>query len=192
MTTGSLSLRRNFSWTFLGNVVFAACLWGVLAVLTKLGSPDIVGRFALGSAIATPIFMFFNLELRNVLVTAQDDDLSFGDYFGARLLMLPLAVVAALGIAVLGYNMDQVLVISVFICLRLVESFIDLFYGFSQKQERMDIVAVSLMIRGVVGLIVFGLVFFWTYDLAVSLAHLIGFDPPAERDGSLLPGLPER
>ncbi|NLE39325.1 MAG: hypothetical protein GX621_14995, partial [Pirellulaceae bacterium] len=32
-----LSLRRNFSWTLAGNLVNAACQWGVIVVLAKLG-----------------------------------------------------------------------------------------------------------------------------------------------------------
>ena len=96
MTDGQPSLRRNFSWTFLGNAVFAACLWGILAVLTKLGSPDVVGRFALGSAIATPAIMFANLQLRVVLATDASQTHEFRDYLGVRLVMLPAALLLVL------------------------------------------------------------------------------------------------
>jgi hypothetical protein len=43
-----LSLRLNFSWTMVGNFVYAGCQWGMLMVLAKLGTPEIVGTFALG------------------------------------------------------------------------------------------------------------------------------------------------
>ncbi|MGI8856402.1 MAG: hypothetical protein ACR2JW_11675, partial [Thermomicrobiales bacterium] len=54
---GARSLRANFSWTFVGNVVYAACQWGMLVVLAKLGSPEVVGQFALGLAITAPVIM---------------------------------------------------------------------------------------------------------------------------------------
>jgi polysaccharide biosynthesis protein PslG len=38
-----LTLRRNFSWTFIGNVVYTACQWGMLVVLAKLGSSEMRG-----------------------------------------------------------------------------------------------------------------------------------------------------
>ena len=174
MTDRLPSLRRNFSWTLLGNVVFAACLWGVLAVLTKLGSPDIVGRFALGSAIATPPLVFANLQLRAVLATDATHEHEFRDYFGVRLLMLPAALLVVLVVAVLGYNREQAVVIGLFGLVRCVESFSDIFYGFAQKQERLDLVARSLWIRGLSALALFGGAFWWTGSLALSLGAWVG------------------
>jgi len=150
--------------------VFATCLWGILAVLTKLGTPDVVGRFALGSAIATPVIMFANLQFRVVLATDAKQAYEFRDYLGVRVLILPAAFLVVLVIAVLGYNREQMLVIGVFGLVRCVESFSDLFYGFAQKHERMDLVARSLFIRGLSALALFGCVFWLTGNLFLSLA----------------------
>ena len=49
------SLRSNFSWTFVGNVVYSACQWGMLVLLAKIGNPQMVGQYGLGMAIATPV-----------------------------------------------------------------------------------------------------------------------------------------
>ena len=174
MTDQVPSLRRNFSWTILGNVVFAACLWGVLAILTKLGSPDIVGRFALGSAIATPPIVFANLQLRAVLATDAAQTYEFRDYFAVRLLMLPAALLVVLVVAVLGYNREQALVIALFGLVRCVESLSDIFYGFAQKHERMDLVARSLWIRGMLAFALFGGTFWLTGNLALSLGGWAG------------------
>ena len=54
-----LSLRRNFSWTFLGNVIFAAAQWGmlvasaVLSLLTYLGYMNPGLLLALTLAVGT-------------------------------------------------------------------------------------------------------------------------------------------
>ena len=50
-----LRLRVNFLWTLSGNVVYAACQWGMLVVLAKLGTHQMVGEFALALAITAPI-----------------------------------------------------------------------------------------------------------------------------------------
>src|SRR2546425_157717 len=63
------SLRANFSWTLAGNVVYAACQWGMLIVLARLGSPTMLGQFALGLAVTTPVIIFANLQLRAVQTT---------------------------------------------------------------------------------------------------------------------------
>ena len=65
MTPG-LSLRSNFAWVLTGNVIYAACQWGAIVALAKLGSSFMIGQFSLGLAIATPVLMFTNLHLRAV------------------------------------------------------------------------------------------------------------------------------
>ena len=61
-----LTLRRNFSWTFVSNVVYAGCQWGILMVLAKLGSPENIGQFTLGLAQTAPVFMLTNLQLHEI------------------------------------------------------------------------------------------------------------------------------
>ena len=67
--TPGLSLRSNFAWILTGNVVYAACQWGAIVALAKLGSSFMIGQFSLGLAIATPVLMFTNLHLRAVQAT---------------------------------------------------------------------------------------------------------------------------
>lgn len=172
MTDGVPTLRRNFIWTFSGNVVYAACLWGMLAALTKLGSPGVVGRFALASAIATPIFMFANLQLRSVYVSDARDDHAFSDYLGLRLLTFPLALVATAVAALLGYSGGQVAAIVIYGLARGIESLSDVFYGYAQKRERLDLVARSMIIKGVASLALFAGIFRWTGDLIPALGGM--------------------
>jgi len=85
VSSNALSLRANFLWTFVGNAVYAACQWGMLVVLAKLGTPEMVGQFALGLAVTAPVLMFFNLQLRAVQSTDSQDEYSFEHYLGLRL-----------------------------------------------------------------------------------------------------------
>jgi O-antigen/teichoic acid export membrane protein len=78
------TLRGDFFWTFLGNGIYAACQWAVLVLLAKTGSPELVGRYALAVAIATPVITFATFQLRSVQVTDIREQHSFGDYLGFR------------------------------------------------------------------------------------------------------------
>ncbi len=173
MTRGEPSLRHNFSWTLMGNVTYAACLWGILATLTKLGDPETVGRFALGSAIANPVIMFSNLQLRAVLATDVNDTHEFRDYLGLRMVMLPIAYLVVVLIAVVFYQPQQILVIALVGLVRVVEAFSDLAYGVAQKYERMDLMAKSLVLRGFGALILFFLAFWWTRELAMGILGMV-------------------
>ena len=146
----ALSLKTNFSWTFAGNVVYAGCQWGMLMVIAKLGSPQLVGQFALGLAVTAPVMMLSNLQLRGVLATDANDEHAFGEYLALRLLTTGLALLAVAGIVVaVGYQRQTALVILAVGLTKGVESISDITYGFLQHRERMDRIAQSMILRGV-------------------------------------------
>ncbi|MDQ6604710.1 MAG: oligosaccharide flippase family protein [Chloroflexota bacterium] len=145
----ALSLRANFSWTFIGNIVYAACQWAMLVVLAKLGSPEVVGQFALGLAITAPVILLTNLQLRAVQATDARREYAFGDYLGLRLVVTPLALLAIATITfVSGYGWQTALVILLVGLAKVFESISDVFYGLLQQHERMDRIAISMMIKG--------------------------------------------
>ena len=157
-TSKPLTLKRNFSWTFVGNAVYAACQWGMLVVLAKLGSPEIVGEFTLGLAIAAPVFMFTNLQLRHIQATDAKQQYLFSDYLSLRLIATTIGLLCV-GIITLiaGYRWQVSLVILLVSLAKAFESISDVFYGLIQQQERMDRIAMSLMIKGPLSLLMLGL-----------------------------------
>jgi len=154
----ALSLRANFSWTFVGNVVYAGCQWAMLVVLAKLGTPEMVGQFALGLAISGPVIMLANLQLRAIQATDARQQFQFADYLGLRLTTSIIAalVIAAIGV-IGGYRYETALVIVVIGLAKAIESISDVFYGFLQQQERMDRIAKARMIKGPLSLVLLGL-----------------------------------
>lgn len=153
-----LSLRANFSWTFAGNVVYAACQWGMLTVLAKLGSPEMVGQFALGLAVTAPILMLTNLQLRQIQATDARNEYQFGDYLSLRIITTLLALLIIAGITVVsGYRWETALVILAIGVAKAIESMSDVYYGLLQQHEQMDRIAISMMIKGVLSLIALGI-----------------------------------
>lgn len=149
-----LSLRANFSWTFVGNVVYAACQWGMLMALAKLSSPGMVGIFALGLAITGPMFMFANLHLRTIQATDARQEYQFRDYLSVRLATTMLALLAIAGITrAVGYPWETGAVIIAVGCAKAFESISDIFYGLLQRLERMDRIAIGMMLKGMASLL---------------------------------------
>jgi O-antigen/teichoic acid export membrane protein len=168
------SLRSNFKWTFTGNVIYAACQWGMLSVLAKAGNAAIVGQFALGLAVAAPVFMFSNLQLRAVQATDARSEYEFADYFTLRVMasLLGLGVVAALAWR-LHYDATTRWVVMLVATSKAVESLSDVVAGLLQKHERLNQVAISLMIRGGLSLAAFGATFLRTRSLTAAVAVLV-------------------
>jgi O-antigen/teichoic acid export membrane protein len=183
-----LTLRRNFSWTFIGNVVYAACQWGMLVVLAKLGSPEMVGQFTLGLAVTAPVIMFTNLQLRGVQATDARHEYLFGDYLSLRLISTGLGILIILGITLTaGYPWETSLIILVVGLAKAFESISDVFYGLIQQHEQMDRISISMMIKGPLSLFLLGIGVYLTHSVlwgAVGLLVawaivLIGYDIPS-------------
>lgn len=152
-----LTLRRNFSWTFAGNLVYAASQWGMLVLLAKLGSPETVGQFSLGLAVTAPVFMLTNLQLRSLQATDAKKEYLFGDYLGLRLIGTTLALFIAISLSYLsGYSGEILWTIVAIAISKAFESISDIFYGLIQNHERMDRISISLMIKGPLSLLALG------------------------------------
>lgn len=157
------TLRRNFSWTFAGNFIYVACQWAMLMVIAKLGSPEVVGKFTLGIAIATPVVMLTNLNLRAVQATDARQKYCFSDYFGLRLLGTGVALLAIVVITIFAkYPWDTSLVILLIGCAKAFESISDVFYGLIQRHEQMERIGRSLMIKGPLSLLFLGIGVYFT------------------------------
>lgn len=169
------SLRHNFAWTFAGNMLYAGCQWGMLSVLAKLGSASIVGQFTLGLAISAPVFMFTNLQLRQVQATDVRADCKFADYFTLRLLatLLGLAAVTCILLFLQAAPAVRAVVFLVAVS-KSVECMSDATAGLLQREERLKRVAISLMLRGIGSVLVFSLVFAAYRNLALSVVAMTG------------------
>jgi O-antigen/teichoic acid export membrane protein len=150
-----LSIQANFAWILIGTGGYAASQWGVLISLARLGTPEMVGQFALGLAVVTPVILLGKLSLRAVIATDAADEYPFSTYLGLRLVttLASLAVVGAV-VLVVGYRLEVALLILVLGIAKGFEAISELVYGLLQKHERMQSVGVSLLARG---LLSFGL-----------------------------------
>ena len=165
------SLRWNFSWTFVGNVVYSGCQWAMLVVLAKIGNPEMVGQYGLAMAIATPVLALSTLQLRAVLTTDVRKRVHFGEYLGFRLLttVLSLVVIGTIALVMrypglLGglfagrahYSRDSTWVILIIGVAQALEIVSDLYYARMQFYEHMDRIAKSMIVRGALGLAAMG------------------------------------
>jgi len=149
-----VSLRSNIQWALVGNVVYAACQWGILIVLAKMVTPESVGQFALGLAITAPVMLFANLQLGAVQATDARRDFRFGHYLALRIVTNALALIVVAGIALcMGANRVTAVVVLVIGVAKAFEMISDAYHGLMQLHSRMERVAWSLIIKGVLSLI---------------------------------------
>ena len=179
--------------------MYAACQWAVLIILARLGSPEIVGQFSLALAITAPITLFFGLKLRAVQATDARLEFAFGDYMALRLctVAISLAITCAV-IVVIGPSKGVATVIAIVAIAKAAEMMSDLFYGSMQYHEQMNLIAISMSVKGLLSVLAVGAAMWFTGSLvwgAASLAIvwtvvMIAYDARIarqiqERDGGL-------
>lgn len=172
-TFSRLSLKRNFSWTFAGNVVYSGAQWLIVVIIAKLGTPEMLGRFALGLAIATPTFVFTNLALRSVLATDAEGQFKIRDYFSLRSLSSMFALlIVVITVMSSRFGTEKALVVIAIGIAKFIESLGDIRYGVFQKLETMDFIAKSMILKGIFGLLALSLGLYLSGSLLVAVTCL--------------------
>ena len=169
----ALPLRKNFAWTLTGNVVYAGCQWGMLMAIAKLGTPAMLGQFALGFAIAGPVFIMAQLHLRAVQATDARHEYLFGHYFALRILGTAAALALVAAIAYFsGFRRQTALIVLAVGLAKAAESLSDVIYGLWQKRERLDQIAVAMMGRGVGSLVALATTLYLTGSIVLAVGAM--------------------
>lgn len=166
----AMPLRANFSWTLLGNIVYAGCQWAMLIVLARVGRSEMVGQFALGLALTAPVLMCCNLNLRSVQATDARREYSFSDYLNLRLVSTVCALLVILGIGVFsGYRGATLAVVLLIGAAKGIEAISDVFFGLLQQNEQMRPIAISMMMKGGLSLMVLAATLYLTASLVAAV-----------------------
>jgi O-antigen/teichoic acid export membrane protein len=169
-----LTLRMNFLWTLAGNVIYAACQWGILIALAKLGTVEMVGEFALALAIASPIMICAGLSsLRIIQATDAGSEYRFGEYLSLRFVTTAAALLAIYGVVCFsGYDRHTSAIILTMGLAKGFENISDAFCGLFQQHERMDRTAISAIIRGLLSLAAVAIGIYISRKLLLGVACL--------------------
>ena len=155
-----------------GNIFYSACQWMIVVVLAKLGSPQQVGEYALGIAVASPVLLFATLQLRSLLASDVVERFSFGQYLTFRLVSIGLALAAVAGIAGFTEDSKRAFIVVLVAIAQSLEILSDTYYGYMQKFDRMDRISWSLMARGPLSLGAMFVVMYLTHSTIWAIAAL--------------------
>jgi O-antigen/teichoic acid export membrane protein len=167
------TVRRNVASTLAGNLVFSGTQWLITVAIARLGSMTMVGQYALGLAVCTPIFAFTGLQMRAVQATDCTGAYRFPDYLTVRIVGTVCALLAVAMVSwLMPWRRDTALVVLAVSCAKAVESFSDVLYGLLQLHDRLDLIARAMALRGVGGLIALTLTMAVFRSAAAAVAAL--------------------
>ncbi len=145
----------------------------MLSLLAKLGGREMLGEYALAVALTAPVAMLAHLNLRAVLATDVGGRRRFSDYLAVRFGVSGLGL-AAMAVMALVFGRSGAMAAVIFLTglAQTSETVSDAYYGAMQRRDEMDRIARSMMARGVLSALAFGVVLWMSGNLVWAVASI--------------------
>jgi O-antigen/teichoic acid export membrane protein len=143
-------------WAFSSNIFKLLSQWIILMSITKLCQLEIVGIYTYSMAISSPVFIFMGLQLRNIQVVDVKNEYPFKAYLYTRLfyILISIFILICISFFILS-SQNEYIIYYMVIIIKAQEQYIDIIYGYYQKELRMDLMGKSMIIKSIIDSIIF-------------------------------------
>ena len=150
------SIRKGILWNAGGNVLYLAAQWIVTVMVTRISGFEDAGILSGAMSISATIQTVALFGVRNFQVSDVRDEFSNSTYFNLRNITCSASLIICILFSIFGnYSLTQLVAILFYMIFRIAESYTDVLSGIAQRNNRLDIVGVSLAIKGVLVLVCF-------------------------------------
>ena len=161
---------KNVMWNTVGTTVYMCCLWMLTIIVVWLYDDYLnAGYFALAMGITG---FFYHIALQNTRsyqVSDTDGEYTDSEYVSSRVVASIVSVVlCVIFVFLFDYSAIQRSVVILYMLFRSTEAIIDVMHGIDQKHWRMDFIAISFVIRGILVLAAFS-IFGWLFGLVPAI-----------------------
>jgi O-antigen/teichoic acid export membrane protein len=121
--------------------------------MTKMYAPEVFGRFALALSIVSLVSAVCTFNLRAVMVSDPDEKTSLASYFYLTIITSVLALAISISIGTFSHFSKQLFLMILFLGLGQGVVYLkEITLGVMQRNERMDLAAISRMLQGILSL----------------------------------------
>lgn len=172
MAEKKLSIRQNFFYNSAGSLFYLACQWLITVLVVKLSSYENAGDLSLAVSITNVFFTLATFGIRTFQVSDINNKYSSSSYVTTRIVTGCVSFVLCMGFVLLNrdYSLEQMLCIVIYMVFRLSEALVDVCQAIQQKAYRMDYIAKSCVMRGVLLLGSFSGVLYLTQSLVTAIS----------------------
>ena len=172
-TNEKKQLGKSVIWNTLGNLVYYASQYVLLILAQRLAGATVSGQVSVAMSIAAICLSFSNYGMRSFQISDFAHKYNDKVYRDSRRLTVLLA---GLGCAVfafaVSYTPEQRWVILLYTIARLSEGYIDVWHGYLQKADRMDLVGKLFGLRGILTIVGFAGGLMLTKNVVVTMGIL--------------------
>ncbi|MCI2047937.1 MAG: hypothetical protein LKJ90_09530 [Faecalibacterium sp.] len=166
-------LGKSVIWNTLGNVIYYASQYVLLILAVRLSGNYASGLLSTAMSIAAICISFSNYGMRSFQISDFAHKYADKTYLQSRYLTVGAAGVGCLIFAfAISYTAEQRWIILLYTLSRLSEGYIDVWHGYLQKIDRMDIVGILFGLRGILTITGFWLGLALTGSLVATMAIL--------------------
>ncbi len=167
-------LKRNLLFNTVGSMLYFVCQWLITGLLVKrLAGVYDAGLLATAMTVTNVFLTFASYGMRTYQVSDAQGKYGNSTYLASRAVTVCAAILAcAVYTLLLGYSAQQSLCIALYLLYKLLEAITDVFHGFAQKRDRMDVVGISYAVRGVLSVAVFSAVLGVSGSLPAALGGM--------------------
>ena len=167
-------MAKNFIWNTIGTGFNSFNSLFFLIIVTRINGLEAAGIFSIAYATSTILYTLALYSGRLCQVTDIENKISDKDYVANRILTCMIMLIGAA--AYLGIKQYTPFKTGVFVMLAIfkgLEAFADILYGIMQKNGVLYKAGQSLTVKGFVGVILFGIINYFTKDLVLACLSLV-------------------
>ncbi|MEU8022942.1 hypothetical protein AB0B88_12045 [Micromonospora haikouensis] len=150
---GQSSGLSKVIWFLVGLAMSSLGQWTIVLILAQAGSPHMVGQYALGLAITTPVVLVCGLGLQPVLVTDVANHFGFYEYLRLRLTGMTIALLV-IGALVHALSLTGGIVIFLVGVAKALDAVGEIYFGILQRYSTMRTVGASMALNSVFSVLV--------------------------------------
>lgn len=171
--TKELSVEQSLVWNSVGSMVYLICNWLITVLVVTLGSDiGMSGSLAVAMSVGNIFATIVLLRARPVQVSESYSDFTTGNFIAHRIVATIFACVICFFYCLVSVAFSDWAVVAVYCLFKAGDSFVDVLHGVDQVNNRLDIAAISQIIRGVGVLVSFSLCLLLFDNLVIAVASM--------------------
>lgn len=167
------NIKKNFIWNLFGSTAFSFTSLIFMIIVTRINGVEEAGIFTFAFSIACLFQVICNYFGRTFQVTNIDNCFFDSDFLFHRILTcFIMIVVVFVYLMIQDYSNYKNLIIILFVIYRIIESFSEILYATIQKNNELYKVGISLFLKAIFGILIFGIVDYYSKNVVFSIIGL--------------------
>ncbi|MBR3133521.1 MAG: hypothetical protein IKG42_05625 [Clostridia bacterium] len=169
-----IQFRKNFIWNTIGTGLNAFNSLFFMIIVTRINGLNDAGVFTLAFSTANILFAVGLYSGRVYQVTELNKEISDNDFILSRIITILLMMILVLLFCFCNkYDINKAIVFILLTFYKSIDAFCDVLYGIMQKNEKLDVVGKSLIIKSILSLTSLIIVDIVTKNLVLSIISVV-------------------